>query len=174
MKNKFFLIVILLATYMNVYSQNKIGEGVIKTKSITFSGKKIGTSSMGITNQNNISIINTPPKMLKKLSEVKYSDPNAVSFVFLQVFSKQKLEQLLPEKNIVLTFYPDHTGKVRAVQFLVKNNTLITPTELELLENNLKTNVSFIIPKGENDSDNIWPLTQVVFFDKLYQKSLVN
>jgi hypothetical protein len=173
MKSRIYIVLVLIFNYINVQGQDKIQEGTIKTQSITFFGKKAGNRLIEITNKNSTLITDDKPQReLRRFSEVNYTNPNAIWSSFLKVFSKQKLEQLLPENNILINFYIDHTGKVKAVRFLVRSNTLITPVELEKLEKNLKTDVTFLIPKGEDD--NIFPITQVVFFEKLYQRSLVN
>ncbi len=172
MKIKTLLLLTGILISSIVKAHTLIKEGTIKAHSITFTGKRTG-SFIEVHNPKSTSN-NIQAKDLKKLSDTKYKDANALTSSYLKVFTHLRIQQLLPEKNMILTFYINRSGKIKSIEYLLKNNTLITAEELESLENLLKANVTFAIPKDEDKSDDIWPVTQVVFFQKLFDMSANN
>lgn len=129
---------------------------------------------MEVFNQNNSSLNTVPPKDLVKLSAAKLTNENAVTNAFLKVFKPAKLKELLPERFAIMNFHIDHYGKIRFIQFSLKKNTLVTPIELEALEKQLKNDVTFVVPAGEDKTDNIWPITYLTPFAKVHEKSKIN
>ena len=152
-----------------VHAQSKLKKGVIKAKTETFVVTNSGDEFfIGVTNVTNPST-KLEPKNLVKLSGYKLKDPTSVQTVFKKVFTKQRLTELLPEINMVLTYHIDGHGAINFLEFAIRKNTVLTPIELEVLEKTLKYEVVFIVPI--NSSNGVfWPITQVIQFKKLLTK----
>ena len=91
---------------------------------------------------------------------------------FKRTFSDERIRQLLPEGRIVLTFYVSPSGNVLEVEFILNKTTLITATELEQLENNIKANVVFNFNQELTKGGDFFVLVQAVRFSKVLDGTL--
>jgi hypothetical protein len=149
--------------------QSKITEGTLKVNSSTYKVESMN-KSMVVVND-----VNAQPKYtkFKGADEVHYKDPNAIFNAFSKVFSASRVKELLPERFMTVRLYYDHTGKVTSVQYFLQKDTKISTTELDYLNRQLKSSLTFALPANTVD-DNLMPYTHNIFFERLLQNSAIN
>jgi len=110
-------------------------------------GDKTG-DVMSIYNSKNI-YHNKVPKNRNPDISVERGDKSGILNAFIQVFGDKRLQQLLPERYIQMTFYVNTSGRILEIEFFLDKNTLVTAGELEALEKALKANVWFKLRPSE-------------------------
>jgi hypothetical protein len=100
--------------------------------------------------------------------DAKMVDPDGINKSFQAVFTKARIQALLPEKSLSIIFYLTKDKKVSEIAFRLDPKTLITVQELELLEKQLKANCSFtFIDYSDTTSLDYAPLNSKVVFKNI-------
>lgn len=107
-----------------------------------------------------------------RLSGIEMQGDKTLLDIFLTVFDKERLQELVPEKRIVLIFYTDKDGKVLETAYLLDKNTAMTPQELEELEMLLKRNASFSFIIEDKQDAPFYTILKPVSFDQVLSKTL--
>jgi hypothetical protein len=126
---------------------------------------------MEVNNQTN-TLRHRRPKVNPYNLYLKKDDNLSLINSFKQVFTNARLVQLENEPAILLQFKVSPTGKMIEVTFLVRENTSISISELEALENAIKKNVSFTINSGEIKGADFFEIGQNVPFKAVLDGTL--
>jgi hypothetical protein len=120
--------------------QWKVGDGN-HAKEIVYDVKDFGMGQIRISNIKNIFEYKAPKKTFDNLRWV-ISDKFDMSKIFKQVFTEERMNHLMDDNDefsIIFTLRVSTvTGELAEVDFILRMKTLITPFELEGLENGLK------------------------------------
>jgi hypothetical protein len=95
------------------------------------------------------------------------NDNYSVKRAFKNVFSSERITQLLPENAIFITFYLNSEGSVLEVRFLLPANTVLTAEELEKLEITLKRDVKFKLTAPDLEKADFYEIFQNVKYSSL-------
>src|SRR5690606_27186100 len=82
------------------------------------------------------------------MGEVKYTSTETLISAFIKVLGRTRLKELSPHAGIGMIVYPDYTGKIKAMEFIVTADHPITMKELDRITDYIEKNVSFQIPKN--------------------------
>jgi hypothetical protein len=74
---------------------------------------------------------------------------------------------MLHEHGINLTLYVSPLGKVTQVDFLIRKSDKVTATELEQLENSIKTNVAFKLSPGDTKGGHFFRVSLFVKYQNV-------
>jgi hypothetical protein len=172
MKRILIITAILTFTLGTIYAQKLKPNAVIKTSSSSFVTHQIEKSeSMMVYNSKSI-YHNKIPKNRNPDITVERGDNSGMLKAFRQVFSNDRLKELLPEKVLPMTFYLNPAGKVLEVEFLVDKNTTLTAKELESLEAAIKANVWFKLRPEEIKGEDFIDIGQGVRFSRVLDGTL--
>jgi hypothetical protein len=86
------------------------------------------------------------------------------------VFSKTRLQELVPEVSISMSLCADNTGNVLEITFFISPNSKITPTEIYYLEKKIKEKVKFKYLVNEYVNSPYVPLYYGFSFEDLLLK----
>lgn len=154
------------------YSQTLKPNSVARANKLAFSVRAAGTDNLSVVNINNAYFGKKPKLPQSALSHFDKSESNSLLNSFNQTFSNARIRQLLPENGLLINYYVNTTGKVLGVSFLINKNTLLTPTELEKLEESIKKNVDFKLHPEETKGGDFFIITQVAKYSKVLDKTL--
>lgn len=156
------------------YAQKIKPNSIIKTNNSTFiTGDTKGESkSIFIENSRNIYQNRKPKLPPGSLSLIAKTNKYSLLSAFNQVFNKERIQELLPERSIFIQYYVSPSGKVLEVRFLLSSGTLITANELERLEQAIKSNVTFRFRPEETKGGDFFVLSQNVSYEKILNKTL--
>jgi len=157
---------------MLAYGQKLKPNSTIKAENTTFNtlGSKYG--KMDVVNKNNI-YYNKIPKVSGMNFSFEFAGKLSLLDAFTQVFSDDRIRQLLPETGIFITFYINPEGKILEVSFMVGENTLITAAELEKLENIIKAKISFKVHSYNANGADFFPVNYNVKYKKILDRTLL-
>jgi hypothetical protein len=154
------------------YSQSLKPDAIVKADHSTYS-----THLIGAGNTASISVVNTKNILYEKknksgggtLSYIGKTDNSSLLNIFNQVFTKDRIRQLLPESRISIFCYVNPEGKVLEVSYFLSKNTLLTASELEKLETAIKNNYTFKLLPQETKGGDFFVINLIVkyswFFD---------
>lgn len=172
MKKQFLITIILLISINFTYSQILKPNSIIKTDHSSFITHGSNSRSMFVENKNNFYHTRKPKLPPTAISSVEKTDKYSLLKAFNQVFTNDRIKQLLPEHGLFIEFYVSPLGKVLEVRFLLPTNTMITAKELEQLEQAIKTNVTFALKQEETKGGDFFIIDQNARYDKILNKSL--
>ncbi|MGB4774945.1 MAG: hypothetical protein WBP45_07235 [Daejeonella sp.] len=153
--------------------QQKFNKPEVKAESIIFKCERINDPSsktIGIHNKSNYLEESQKNHFGELLNNIQLLNRTKFTEAFWNAFGEVKLKELLPERNIPITFYINKTGKIIELSYILKKNTLITPRELEKLENNIIKNVSFRLRPEEIVKGDYFFLVMNTNFQKIVNK----
>lgn len=106
---------------------------------------------------------------------IEKPDKHSVLNTFKQVFSTERLQQLAADPSAIFIDYKisPTTGKILEVSFILTKNTLLKATEIESLENALKTNVMFKFKNEEVKNSEFISIDESVHFRKILDGTLI-
>jgi hypothetical protein len=172
MKKSIILFVILIiinitttqAQQLRPNSINKASHNSYRVDSVTYGMMEVNN----LTNTLRHRIPKTHPQNLS----FKKDDNLSLINSFKQAFTNARLVQLENEPAILLLFKLSPTGKLIEVTFSVKENTSISISELEALENAIKKNVTFKLNSGEIKGADFFEIGQNVLFKRVVDGTL--
>jgi hypothetical protein len=171
MKKKFIILMILI-TYSTIsFAQRLKPNEVIKAKTISFRSNQDRYGNLIVFDSKNDYFSKKSKTASANISTVKRKE-KAMLTSFLQVFSNERLSQLVPERYLSMVCFVDTSGKVLAITFYLKKNTLVTAQELEELQQSIKTNVSFRLNPEETKGGDFFPIAQIVVYDQVLKRTL--
>ncbi len=163
MEKLFSLLILALISYSSYAQQLKL-TSVVKATHFSY---KIDTNSSErrLTAENEKNVLKYRISGVKGDVRFEKKDNYSTSNVFLKVFNTERLKELLPENNLLIHYYVLPSGQIKEVSFILNKNTIITPIELEALENEIKEKVAFKL--NPEDVQNFIPFTQIIRFGSL-------
>lgn len=103
-----------------------------------------------------------------EFSNVRLTSQNAILRAFREVFTKVQIEQLASVNNYVNIFVDvDEKGQIIKVSFAMLNETSISPTEMESLEDILVKMMQFEVIGKKFDEHVFYPVTFRVSFAEI-------
>ena len=172
---KSILLTLMFFAFANLTCAQKLTpNSIINTKTGSFVTKQDPSYSddMVVVNSKNIYHKINPKTGPANISSVERRDKSGLLNSFTQVFSDERLTQLLPEKYMLMTLYVNPAGKVLEVTFYLKKTTVIEAKELEELENAIKANVSFKLLPNETKGGDFFPIGQIVKYSRVLDRTL--
>jgi hypothetical protein len=177
MKKSLILILTIffgLTCKAQVNGQNRFEEGTIKLSSVTYNVRDRGTGYfLRVNNIANPLLDSMDQRGLVKLNDCQFVPGRGIETAFKKVFTKQRMAAFIPEINLLLRYYINGQGGIKYIDFEIRKNTVMTPTELQALEAAIKAEVAFVVLESERDKENYWPITQVIQFKKFMAKYYV-
>lgn len=71
---------------------------------------------------------------------------NPIKDAVINTLGAKRIEELIPDKYIMVKVIVNSEGKVIAVQFATTINTQLTPAEVDLLDKAIRRDVTVILP----------------------------
>ena len=165
------LILITIAVFFNV---SLVCAQVMKPNSVVAASRNSYTTSKIGSKYTSMIIKNNANKLDKQMPgleggnlDYELTDKNSLVDCFKSVFNSARLQQLLPENNILISTYINSSGKILEVSFMLKQNTLITAQEIEELESQIKKNVAYKIRPGVLKENKFYVVNINMKYDKI-------
>lgn len=157
------------------FAQEKLKEGNIKINHRIYSVSEmdgpVANTKKSYWIENNAEFIKTQKENTKpwaNLNNYEFMGSVTFSSVVIKVLGKSRIAELSADKGIVVvTLYPDHTGKIRASTFMKQSTQTVTLKELAKINDYIIDNLSYKVPNDINPGQNITPLTYVIRFSRL-------
>ena len=158
MKNLILLILFSTIFSLTNYAQNLKSNTLVRANKINynvvgmekFPGETLEFNN--VFNKDNIYHGKNPKVGIDPALLVSGASNSSLQTAFMQTFSKERLQELTKERQLVFKLFFTPEGKVVEVEFLIRKDSSLTAFELEKLENALKQNVVYkvgnILPKG--------------------------
>lgn len=152
-ERKSVTVLIFLLSAITANAQRLKPDTIIKANKVTLITTRLDDNIFSVSNSDNI-YHNRVPKHRNPDMYMELTDNSSMLRAIKQVFSDERLKQLLPERRIFMTMYVNTSGKVMDISFILDKNTSITAQELEALEIAVKANISYKFnPKEINGQD---------------------
>jgi hypothetical protein len=146
-------------------------KSIIKANRATYITSETKYDRMEVVNRSNIYHTKTP-KVSGEFIAFDFTNKSSLLKAFNQVFSDERIKELLPEKGMFVTFYINPQGKILEVSFMVSKATLVTSTELEKLENAIKANVLFKIRQDSVKDADFFRVSLNVKYERVLNRTL--
>jgi hypothetical protein len=170
-KRKLAMVLIVLLIAITANAQRLKPDTTIKANRVTFITTSLSYGEISVRNTDNI-YHNRIQKNRNPDMSLQLTDNLGMVKAFKQVFSDERLKQLLPEKRIFMTLYASTSGKILDMSFVLSKNTLISPQELENLEIAIKAHVSFKFRPEEINGQDFIDIKWIVRYNKVLDGTL--
>lgn len=168
MKKAIILFSILILGIKITHAQQLRPNSIIKANSLSFKTDVTPNGTMTVANDKSV-FKNRKPKNQR----FQLADPRTLNILmaFRQVFSDNRLKELLGEPSIMLTYYISLQGKVLDISYNLKTSTLVTANELEALSDAIKKCVSFKIEEEGQKNGDFFMISQRIAFKRILDKT---
>jgi hypothetical protein len=173
MKKISLIVTVLILIGTITYAQKLTPNSIIRANQSTFITADLGHENMSVVHKSSV-YHNKLPKVSgaeRGLTGEK-TNRHSLLIAFKKTFSVERIRQLVPEGRITLTFYVNPSGEILEIEFMLNKTTLVTATELEQLENNIKANVTFNFNHKLTKDGDFFVIVQAVRFSKILDNTL--
>lgn len=176
---KLLLIAVITIAFVNSTSAQQSSTEVMSVKEVKVNNTKyvVRRSQTGNTFIDPASFINQangPSPLGTEPPPFQNKDDKGLMKAFYEVFNKERLEKLLPEKSILIVFNVNaETGRIISTSYMLKKNSRITLNEVDLLSAALKKHVIFLFNKRDLKAASQVTLTHNLSIRKIIAGSMI-
>lgn len=117
-----------------------------------------------------IETLEVKTERLQRFAFTGFINSQTIESAIIAVLTEARIRELALEKGAILViFYPDHNGKIKAAEYMKRRNHKITLAELDQINTYVKKNLTYIMPENISASEDIWPITHVIRFRRLIE-----
>lgn len=114
-----------------------------------------------------ISRIGKTKNSLSRIEFTKITSKETIKSAFIKVLGMKRINELIPEKHVLVQLYFDTNGKVQAVVYFLHTNSKLTLKEINALTTFMKKNITFKIPSFIERNGEMTIFSQVIRFNTL-------
>lgn len=168
----------LLIAQQNIQiGEHRISNNTFVVNKLPTKGDKVSTNIF-IKNKKMENVIDghMQDKRIRAAAEgLRYSKTGALHLIFKEVLGETRINELSSEK-VWVTMYFNSSGKVTAVEFMIKEYTQLTLREIERLSDAIEKEITFKFVSVNNDEEKRFaPYTHTIHMNKLLQQlSILN
>lgn len=104
---------------------------------------------------------------LSRIEFPEISSKENIKSAFVKVLGTARINELIPEKYVLVLLYFDTNGKVLAVKYILNKNSRITLKEINTITTFIKDNISFKIPPDIEKDEKITIFSHLIRFNDL-------
>lgn len=170
------IVTFLTVSSLTVFAQKSNHPVEVKAEKNIYIYKRSNTGALTTVHRKNSipTVYASPNSKLWPISNFEYTSDKPISKSLHEIFSSARLKELSAE-FFFLNMYLNRSGKITALEYFIKDNTKITPFELEKLETAIKKNASFNLSKEDRDKAGILaPVQQSISLKKVLNGTFPN
>ena len=168
-----YVVILLTGIVTTSYAQRFKPNTLVKANHNAFKVDSLRFGGIYVHNEKNV--YHNPDKRSSNSDIIEgnfVKDKSATINAFKKAFGNDKLHQLLGEGSMVVEYIVNDDGKILEVSFSLAKNTIITPNELDALEDYLKNDLSFKWRIRHIKKDGFYTINQVIRFSKILDGTL--
>lgn len=168
--NCLFIIFIYLAC-VPVYAQSNFKDGKYTVNKNVYTIINMNDYRIkSVVVQDNREYIEKLIKDKRGLADIvgfKFANGETVTSAFVKVFGRRRIIELSKENAMAVDIYPDYTGKIVAVDFLITPDSKITMEEFDKFVVYLKKHISIVFLSEVSSEYKIPSIGQAIHFKRI-------